>query len=63
MKEHETDIGNKKAVYADIQDVWVSYYYNKWMLKSVCLKCYQCEILGMVGPNGGEKPCPFGNLA
>lgn len=54
MKNHETDIGNKKAVYAELQDVWVSYY-NKWVLKSISLKCYQGEIVGIVGPNGGGK--------
>ena len=54
MKEHGADIGNKKTVYADLQDVWVSYY-NKWVLKSIYLKCYQGEIYGIVGPNGGGK--------
>jgi len=55
LKDHEaTNIGNKKVIYAELQDVWVSYY-NKWVLKSICLECYQGEIFGIVGPNGGGK--------
>jgi len=45
LKEHETGIGNKKAVYADIQNVWVSYYYNKWVLKSVCSSAIKVRFL------------------
>jgi len=54
LKEHGADIGNKKAVYAELENVWVGYY-NKWVLKSIYLKCYQGEIFGIVGPNGGGK--------
>ena len=54
MINHETEVENKKAVFVDLQDVWVSYY-KKWVLKSIYLKCYQGEIFGIVGPNGGGK--------
>ena len=35
----------------NIEDVWVQYE-GKWVLKSIFLKCYEGEILGIVGPNG-----------
>jgi len=38
----------------DIDDVWVRYG-EKWVLKSIYLKCPAGEILGIVGPNGGGK--------
>jgi len=38
----------------DIEDVWVRFD-GKWVLKSIYLKCYEGEILGIVGPNGGGK--------
>jgi zinc transport system ATP-binding protein len=42
------------AVLVDIEDVWVRFD-GKWVLKSIYLKCYEGEILGIVGPNGGGK--------
>jgi zinc transport system ATP-binding protein len=38
----------------NIDDVWVCYG-EKWVLKSIYLKCFAGEILGIVGPNGGGK--------
>jgi len=44
----------EKTEYADLQDIWVRYE-DRWVLKSIYLKCYEGEILGIVGPNGGGK--------
>ncbi len=41
-------------ILVDISDVWVRFD-GKWVLKSIYLKCYEGEILGIVGPNGGGK--------
>ncbi len=54
----KTDIPDKPAPgqkpIVDIEDVWVCYD-GKWVLKSIYLKCFEGEILGIVGPNGGGK--------
>jgi zinc transport system ATP-binding protein len=42
------------GILVDISDVWVRFD-GKWVLKSIYLKCYEGEILGIVGPNGGGK--------
>ena len=52
MKAQVTDTVNDVLV--DLNDVWVAYD-GKWVLKSIYLKCYAGEILGIVGPNGGGK--------
>ncbi|MCK5192266.1 MAG: ATP-binding cassette domain-containing protein, partial [Desulfobulbaceae bacterium] len=52
MKAPVTDTENDVLV--DLNDVWVAYD-GKWVLKSIYLKCYAGEILGIVGPNGGGK--------
>ncbi|MEE8553416.1 MAG: ATP-binding cassette domain-containing protein, partial [Desulfobacterales bacterium] len=52
MKAQVTDTVDDVLV--DLNDVWVAYD-GKWVLKSIYLKCYAGEILGIVGPNGGGK--------
>lgn len=42
------------APIVDLEDIWVRYD-GKWVLTSIYLKCFQGEILGIVGPNGGGK--------
>jgi zinc transport system ATP-binding protein len=48
--ESETD----KAVWVDLEDIWVAYD-SKWVLKSIYFQCFAGEIIGIVGPNGGGK--------
>lgn len=54
MKDRGMNTEEKKGVFAELHDVWVRYNV-KWILKSIYLKCYEGEILGIVGPNGGGK--------
>jgi zinc transport system ATP-binding protein len=41
-------------ILVDISDLWVRFD-GKWVLKSIYLQCFEGEILGIVGPNGGGK--------
>jgi zinc transport system ATP-binding protein len=43
-----------KEPIVELNDVWVAYD-GKWVLKSIYLNCYDNEIFGIVGPNGGGK--------
>jgi len=45
---------NEKRAIVELDDVWCRYD-QKWVLKSIYLKCFSGEILGIVGPNGGGK--------
>jgi zinc transport system ATP-binding protein len=50
----ENDDHSHKEVIVDLDNVWARYD-ERWVLKSVYLKCFAGEILGIVGPNGGGK--------
>lgn len=54
MTVSTVDVKDQSSPFVDIDDVWVRYN-GKWVLKSIYLKCYPGEILGIVGPNGGGK--------
>jgi len=55
VKAADQAMTNPEAgVLVDIEDAWVRFG-DKWVLKSIYLKCYEGEILGIVGPNGGGK--------
>lgn len=54
MKAGQLMTDCEPGVLVDIEDVWVRFD-GKWVLKSIYLKCYEGEILGIVGPNGGGK--------
>lgn len=45
---------NDRPSLVELDDVWLRYG-EKWVLKSIFLKCVAGEILGVVGPNGGGK--------
>lgn len=54
MNAQLSETKKEKETYVDLTDVWVKYD-DKWILKSIYLKCYEGEVLGIVGPNGGGK--------
>ena len=54
MKTGQLMTNPEPGILVDIEDVWVRFD-GKWVLKSIYLKCYEGEILGIVGPNGGGK--------
>ena len=54
MNSVETAVESEKTIIAELDDVWVRFN-EKWVLKSIFLKCFEREILGIVGPNGGGK--------
>jgi zinc transport system ATP-binding protein len=54
MTIHPLPAEGEAVEYADLQDIWVRFE-EKWVLKSINLKCFEREILGIVGPNGGGK--------
>ncbi|NQT68742.1 MAG: ABC transporter ATP-binding protein [Desulfobacteraceae bacterium] len=54
MKTTAQETPRERSVYVELDDVWVAYD-GKWILKSIILQCYDGEIFGIVGPNGGGK--------
>lgn len=54
MKAGQLMTDPEPGILVDLEDVWVRFD-GKWVLKSIYLKCYDGEILGIVGPNGGGK--------
>ena len=54
MSGAETAAESAKTVIVELDDVWMRFN-EKWVLKSIFLKCFEREILGIVGPNGGGK--------
>ena len=54
MTPAQTMISPEPDLLVDISDVWVRFD-GKWVLKSIYLQCFEGEILGIVGPNGGGK--------
>lgn len=54
MSGVETAPEPAKKIIVELDDVWVRFN-EKWVLKSIFLQCFEREILGIVGPNGGGK--------
>jgi len=54
VKTTAQETPRERSVYVELDDVWVAYD-GKWILKSIILQCYDGEIFGIVGPNGGGK--------
>jgi ABC-type transporter Mla maintaining outer membrane lipid asymmetry ATPase subunit MlaF len=55
LKTGQAMTNPEPGILVEIEDVWVRFD-GKWVLKSIYLKCYEGEILGIVGPMAAANP-------